>query len=80
MRPTLVHYKYIFFTFFGEHESFCGATDTPCFGLLVTSPLVFKARMGSALFALGRGVCVAHSLRFTSGATPAHLLAASMAA
>ena len=37
----------------------------PCFGLLVTSPLGFKARVGSAL-----GVRNMHSLRFTSGGTP----------
>ena len=30
--------------------SFFGATGT-CFGFLVTSPLGFKARVGSALFA-----------------------------
>ena len=30
----------------------------PCFGLLVTSPLGFKARVGSALFVLDRGVRV----------------------
>ena len=36
---------------------FCGGTDTR-FRLLVMSPLGFKARMGSALFALGRGVRV----------------------
>ena len=59
---------------------FCWATDTPVFGLLVTSPLGFKARVGSALFALGEGIRVAHYLRFTSGATPADLLAANMAA
>ena len=32
--------------------SFSGATGTPCFGFLVTSPLGFKARVGSALFAI----------------------------
>ena len=37
------------------------------------SPLGFKARVGSALFTLGGGVHVTHSLRFTSGATPADL-------
>ena len=37
------------------------------------SRLGFKARVGFALFALGE------SLRFTSGATPADLLEASMA-
>ena len=34
----------------------------------------------AALFALGRGIRVTCSLRFTSGATPANLLVASMAA
>ena len=48
----------IFFLIF----PFCGATDTPCFGLLVTSPLGFRARVGSSLFALGGGVRVSHSL------------------
>ena len=33
-----------------------------------------------AIFALGRGIHVTHSLRFTSGATPANLLTASMTA
>ena len=32
--------------------SFFGATGTPVFGFLVTSPLGFKARVGSALFAI----------------------------
>ena len=32
--------------FLKDISSFCGATDTPCFGLLVMSPLVFKARVG----------------------------------
>ena len=34
----------------------------------------------AALFILGRGVCIAHSRRFTSGATPADPLVASMVA
>ena len=38
----------------------------PCFGLLVTSPLGFKAKVGSALFALGGGVRDIRPLRFTS--------------
>ena len=37
---------------------FCGATDTPYFGLLVTSPLVSKVRVGSALFELSGGIRV----------------------
>ena len=34
----------------------------------------------ATIFELGGGICLAHSLRFTSGAIPAYLLAASMAA
>ena len=49
--------------------SICGATDTPVLGLLVMSPLDFKARVGSALFKLCAGICNIHSLRFTSGVT-----------
>ena len=45
------------FKFLEDMSPFCGATDT-CFGLLVMSPLGFKARVGSALFAHGRGVQV----------------------
>ena len=36
----------------------------------MTSPLGFKARVGSALFALNRGVRNIRSLRLTSGETP----------
>ena len=50
----------------------------PCFGFLVTSPLGFKARVGSALFAFCAGECNVHSQRSTSGATLADLLVASM--
>ena len=45
-----------------DMSPFCGATDTPVFGLLVMSPLGLKARVGSALFGLGRGIHVTHSL------------------
>ena len=44
------------------------------------SPLGFKARVGSALFELCRGVHDIHSLRFTSGATPLPVCIASIAA
>ena len=43
---------------FGGHESFLWGHWYPCFGLLVTSPLGFKVRVGSALFKLSGGVCV----------------------
>ena len=48
----------------------------PCFGFLVTSPLGFKAKVGSALFAFCGGECNVHSPRSTSSATLADLLAA----
>ena len=44
---------YLFFKIFGGHESFLWGHWYPCFGLLVTSPLCFKARVSSALFTLG---------------------------
>ena len=49
--------------------SFFGTTGTPDFLFLVTSPLGFKARVGSASFAFCGGECNVHSLRSTSGAT-----------
>ena len=62
----------------GGHQSFLCGHWYPCFELLVRSPLDVKTRE-AALFALGRGVCDICSTRFTSGATPADLLTASMA-
>ena len=48
----------------------------PSFGLLMMSSLGFKAREGSL-----KNLCLAEIyLRFTSGATPADFLAASIAA
>ena len=44
------------------------------------SPLGFKARVGSALFKLCRGVCDIHSLRFTSDVIPLPVYIASIAA
>ena len=46
----------------------------------MTSPLGFKARVGSALFELCGGVRDIRSLRFTSGATPLPVYNASIAA
>ena len=72
-RPLLFELLFLFFLKkIGGHESFLWGHWYPCFGLLVTSPLGFKRQ---------RHRCyITHSLRFTSGATPANLLAASMAA
>ena len=52
----------------GKHKSFLWGPWYPCSELLVIFPLGFKARMGSL-------IC-AHSLRFTSGVTPANLMTA----
>ena len=58
------------------HMSFFWGHWRPRFGFLVTSSLGFKARVGSALFAFSGGECNVHSMRSTSGATHADLLAA----
>ena len=58
---------------------FCGATDTPVFYFWWPLLLVSKPEW-AALFALDRIICVTCSRRFNFGATPANLLAASMAA
>ena len=53
----------------------------PCIGFLVTSPLGFKARVGSALFAFFcGGKCNIHSPRSISGATRGNLLAVNITA
>ena len=46
----------------------------------MTSTLGFKERVGSALFALGRGIHDIHALRFTSSATPLPMYNASIVA
>ena len=56
------------------------ADTSPFLGPLVTFPLGFKARVGSALFAFCGGECNIHSPRSTSGATHADLLVAGIAA
>ena len=79
--PIRVHnvtgWVQFFFVFFLEdaHVLFWGHWY-PCFGLLVMSPLGFKARVGSSLFVFYRGKCNVYCLRSTSGATHIDLLAA----
>ena len=70
---------FFFLNFCWAHVHFWGHWY-PCFGLLLTSPLGFKARVGSALFELCGGVCDICSLRFTSGVTPLPVYIASIAA
>ena len=57
----------------------CGATDTPVLDFWWCLLWISKPEW-LALFIFGRGVCVTHSLSFTSGVIPADLLAPSMAA
>ena len=68
-----------FLNFFGGVQSFLWGHWYLCFGLLVTSALGFKAKGGSRCLC---ALSLEHNeiLRFTSGATPADLLVASMAA
>ena len=68
--------KNIFKKYFWWTRHFCVTIDTPnldFFGLLVTSPLGFKATVGSLICAWQRCMCYTF-LIFTSGATPADLL------
>ena len=60
--------------------SIFGATDTPVSDFWRHPPLGFKARVGSALFELCRGIRDIRSPRFTSGATPLPVYIASIAA
>ena len=76
-RPLLIYF--FFKNLCWTHVHFWGHWY-PCFRLLVMSPLGFKARVGSALFELCRGVHDICSLRFTSGATPLPVYIASIAA
>ena len=62
-----------FLKFFGGHESFCGATDTPVLDFWWCLPWVSKPGWIPHLRALSP---VCHEfLRFTSGATPADCIA-----
>ena len=69
----------LFFKFLADTHVLFGGHWYPCFGLLVKSPLGFKARVGSSLFAFYRGKCNVYCLRSTSSATHTDLLAASIA-
>ena len=59
---------------------FCGATDDHVLVIFWWNPLWDSKPEWAARFTLGRIVHVIHSMRFTSGPTPANLLSASIAA
>ena len=61
--------------FLADKWSFFRASGNPSFGFLVMFSLGFKASLGSALFTFCRGECNVHSMRSTSAATHADLLA-----
>ena len=65
--------------FLEDITPFCGSTDAPVLDFW-WHLLWFSKPEWAALFTLSGGIYVTHSLRFTSGATPADLLAVSMAA
>ena len=79
LRPLQKYHSMFLFMYFLRHMSFLGDHWYPCFEFLVTSPLGFKARVDSALFAFLGGECNVYSPRSTSGATHADLLAAGSA-
>ena len=70
--------RFFFLKKIGGHKSFLWGHWYSCFGLLVTSHLAFKARVGSLIPTWQRHTCNTF-LKFTSGAIPANLLEASMA-
>ena len=67
---------FLFYNILGGHMSFLWGHWYPCFRLLVTSALGYKARVDSLVHFLA---CMLF-LRFTSHATPANLLTANMVA
>ena len=78
LRKTFLLYLFIFLKFLENMSSFCEATDTSVLNLWWRLLWVSKPEWG--LIRTWRGIHVACFLRFTSGATPADLLTASMAA
>ena len=68
-----------FWKIFEDLSPFRGPTDIPVLDFWWHLLWISKSE-GAALFMLDRGIHVTRSLRFTSGATPANLLVASMAA
>ena len=81
MHSVTSHSRKFFFIFkFLEDTSpLCGATKTPVLDFWWCLLWVSKPEW-AVLLVLSRGIHVTHSLRLTSGATPADLLATSMAA
>ena len=65
--------RIFFIKFLEDISPFCRATDTPVFGLLVTSAPGFKARVDPVACMFSSPPCNGF-LRFTSGVTPANLL------
>ena len=47
--------NFVFLNFWGTHVHCCGVTDTPVLGLMMRSPLGFKARLGSLYLHLAEG-------------------------
>ena len=69
----------VFFKILEGIIPFCGTTDTPALDFWWCLLWDSKPEQ-EALFALGRGMCVTHSLSLTSGVIPAYVLTANVAA
>ena len=78
---TSVYFTLLLFKkkIFEDISPFCGVTDTIVLNFWWHLLCVSKPEW-AALFAFGWGIHVTWSLRFTSGLTPAEILAASLAA
>ena len=77
--PTIVT-TFALIEFLEDISPFCGATDTPIFGLLVMYALGFNVRVNPLLVCFDACKQWFRYLIFTSGATPVDLLVAGMVA
>ena len=71
--------SFFFFKCLEDMSPFCGATDTPILDFWWHLLWVSKPKWVLPYSSLAEAYVIKHSLRFTSGVTPADLLAASMA-
>ena len=78
LKPPQPFTRLFFLKNWEDISPFCGTTDAPVLDLWWYLLLVSNPHL-AALFTLGRGIHITHTLIFTSGVTPANLLASSMA-
>ena len=78
--PNVLMFCLFLLKSFWQTHVLLGGHWYPCFLFLVTSPLCFKPEWVPPYLLFCRGKCNVQSLRYTSGATCADLLAAGIAA